>query len=104
MKMENCGCEAEIQKERDIVICRCEEITLGEIRDWIAKGYDTFDELKRILRVGMGPCQGRGCQEIILREVARMENKPVSQVPTGTFRPPVRPVKIGILAALRDSE
>ena len=33
-------------KQNDIVVCRCEEVTLGEIREWIAKGYDTFDELK----------------------------------------------------------
>ena len=27
-------------KDNDIVICRCEEITLGEIREWIDRGYD----------------------------------------------------------------
>lgn len=94
-----CDNEEVLQKQRDIVICRCEEITLGEIQDWIAKGYDTFDELKRVLRVGMGPCQGRGCQDIILREVARMTGRPVAQIPTGTVRPPVKPIKLGILAA-----
>ncbi|EFQ22659.1 BFD domain protein (2Fe-2S)-binding domain protein [Aminomonas paucivorans DSM 12260] len=99
-----CDNEEVKQKQRDIVICRCEEITLGEIQDWIAKGYDTFDELKRVLRVGMGPCQGRGCQDIILREVARMTGRPVAQVPSGTVRPPVKPIKLGILAANQGKE
>jgi bacterioferritin-associated ferredoxin len=85
-------------KEDKIVICRCEEITLEEIREWIDRGYDTFNELKRILRVGMGPCQGRGCQDIILREISRRAGKPLDQVEAGTVRPPVKPIKIGLLA------
>lgn len=85
-------------KPRDIVICRCEEVTLEEIREWIDKGYDTFDELKRVLRVGMGPCQGRGCRDIILREISRRTGTPVAEVPCGTFRPPVKAVKVRVAA------
>lgn len=85
-------------KEDDIIVCRCEEITLGEIREWIARGYDTCGELKRILRVGMGPCQGRGCQDIIMREIAKMTKKPIDEVEMDTVRPPVKPIKIGVLA------
>ena len=63
------------------VVCRCEEIEkeieIDEIRKWIAEGYTDFEELKRILRVGMGPCQGRGCREIIMRELARATGKPL---------------------------
>ncbi len=32
--------------EKKNIICRCEEIEIDEIREWIARGYDTFDELK----------------------------------------------------------
>jgi len=85
--------------KKEIVVCRCEEITLEEIRQWIDRGYDSFDELKRVLRVGMGPCQGRGCRDIILKEIARAKGIPVSEVPVGTFRPPAKPVKLGLLAA-----
>jgi bacterioferritin-associated ferredoxin len=79
------------------VICRCEEIEIDEIREWIAKGYDTFDELKRVLRVGMGPCQGRGCRDIILRELSRATGKPIADIAPGTIRPPVKPIKIKLL-------
>ena len=79
------------------VICRCEEIEIDEIREWIARGYDTFDELKRELRVGMGPCQGRGCRDIILRELSRATGKPVAEISPGTIRPPVKPINIGLL-------
>ena len=84
-------------KTKEIIVCRCEEVTMGEVKEWIAKGYDTFDELKRLLRVGMGPCQGRGCREIIMREIARAKGIPMAQVDPGTFRPPVKPVKLGDL-------
>ena len=85
-------------KTKDIIVCRCEEVTMGEVREWIAKGYDTFDELKRLLRVGMGPCQGRGCREIIMREISRAKGIPMASVDPGVFRPPVKPVKLGVLA------
>lgn len=80
------------------VICRCEEIEIDEIRKWIAAGYTEFDELKRILRVGMGPCQGRGCRDIILRELAKATGRNVADIAPGTIRPPVKPIKISLLA------
>ena len=80
------------------VICRCEEIEIDEIRKWIAAGYTEFDELKRILRVGMGPCQGRGCRDIILRELSEATGKPVDEVRPGVIRPPVKPIKAKLLA------
>ena len=81
-----------------IYVCRCEEITLSEIHEWIDRGYDTVEELKRILRVGMGPCQGRGCQDILMREIAKKTGKPLIEVAPATIRPPVKPIKIGLLA------
>jgi bacterioferritin-associated ferredoxin len=83
--------------EKANVICRCEEIEIDEIREWIGRGYDTFNELKRELRVGMGPCQGRGCRDIILRELSRATGKPISELDPGTMRPPVKPIKLGLL-------
>ena len=80
------------------VICRCEEIEIDEIRKWIAADYTEFDELKRMLRVGMGPCQGRGCRDIILRELAKATGRNVADIAPGTIRPPVKPIKISLLA------
>lgn len=89
-------------RENDIVVCRCEEITLGEIREWIDRGYDTVGEIKRVLRAGMGPCQGRGCQDIIMREISRRRGIPMDKVEAGTVRPPVKPIKMGLLAELAE--
>ena len=43
----------------DMIICRCEEITKGEIRKAVYDGMRTTNEVKRYLRAGMGLCQGR---------------------------------------------
>ena len=80
------------------VICRCEEIEIDEIRKWIAAGCTDFEELKRILRVSMGPCQGRGCRDIILREIAKATGKPVAELRISTILPPVKPIKTMLLA------
>ena len=82
----------------DIVVCRCEEKTMKEIRSWIGKGYHRFEELKRILRVGMGPCQGRGCRDIILRELSAATCEPMEKIDPGVIRPPVKPIKLGLCA------
>jgi bacterioferritin-associated ferredoxin len=79
------------------IVCRCEDISLGEIRDLIKKGYKSVDEIKRISRCGMGPCQGRTCRDIILREIANAEGKDISELKMPTFRPPVKPVKMGLI-------
>ncbi|MDR1136853.1 MAG: (2Fe-2S)-binding protein [Synergistaceae bacterium] len=84
--------------EEDSILCRCEEVTMGLAREWIRKGYDTPDELKRMLRVGMGPCQGRGCRDIVLREISGIKGIPISEIPPGRVRPPAKPVKISLIA------
>lgn len=87
-----------MSESKTTTICRCEEKDLKEIREWISRGYDSFDELKRVLRVGMGPCQGRGCRDIILRELSAVTGKPISELDPGTIRPPVKPIKLGLCA------
>jgi NAD(P)H-nitrite reductase large subunit len=80
-----------------ILICRCEDITLDEIRKVIADGFRTIDEIKRVTRAGMGQCQGRTCRLLIAQEISRHYKIPMEEVLMPTFRPPVRPVKLGIL-------
>ncbi|WP_051569087.1 (2Fe-2S)-binding protein [Alkaliphilus transvaalensis] len=80
-------------------ICRCSDLTLQDIRNLIAKGYTTFDELKRVSRVGMGPCQGRTCMPLVLRELSIATGKSIAELSPGTFRPPVKSIKLGAIAA-----
>lgn len=80
-------------------LCRCEDITTGECRDAIAEGYACFEDLKRFLGVGTGPCQGKSCVQAAMRLVAEARGIPLSEVDVLTFRPPVRPIPFATLAA-----
>lgn len=84
--------------EEKTIICRCSDVTLKEVRDLIRAGYTEPAEIKRILRTGMGPCQGRTCGPLILREVARMTGRSIEEVTPFTYRPPSKGIKIGAVA------
>lgn len=84
--------------DADTIICRCEDITLGDIRRFIDEGFDTLDELKRVTRVGMGPCQGRTCRDLIALELSRRLKVSYDDIAMTSFRPPVVPVSLGTLA------
>lgn len=83
---------------KKVIVCRCEDITLHEVRELIRAGYHSVDEIKRILRCGMGPCQGKTCRPIILREIAGYLGKDVRELEMPTFRPPTTGVKIKAVA------
>jgi len=87
-------------KNRDAenIICRCEDITREQILACIADGYRTLDEIKRVTRAGMGPCQGRTCRSLIATELSRAYGVPMEDVLMSTFRPPVKPISLGALA------
>ncbi len=74
---------------QDIIICRCEDISLAEIRHWMELGYTTIEDLKRQLRVGMGPCQGSTCMPLIQRELANFLKVPVETIALPKTRPMV---------------
>ena len=88
----------------DIIICRCEDMTRQALLDVIAEGYETIDEIKRVTRAGMGPCQGRTCRQLIAGELSRIYGIPMEEVLMPTFRPPVRPISMGILADAVDEK
>ena len=70
----------------DMIICRCEEITKGEIRK--------ANEVKRYLRAGMGLCQGQTCQRLVQGIIAAELKTRPSELGMIQGRAPVRPVEI----------
>ena len=55
-------------QDDEIIICRCERVTKKEIKDYIKKtGIRDVNAIKAALRVGMGPCGGKTCTELIMR-------------------------------------
>lgn len=84
--------------KEDVVICRCEDIYQSQVEALIESGYHSFDELKRILRCGMGPCQGKTCQRLILGILSRRLGKGLEDLQPQTARSPVKPVQLGAFA------
>ena len=78
-------------KERTLV-CRCEDITESEVIQAIRDGATSMEELKRVLRVGMGPCQGRTCGPMIQAILARELERPPQSFESWNTRPPLKPV------------
>jgi len=80
--------------EDEIIICRCEEITLGEIKKAIREGAHDTDSVKRMTRAGMGLCQNKACYNLIAGIISKETGKKLSGITPFTSRPPVRPIKI----------
>ena len=81
----------------EIIVCRCEDIMLSEIRGHIEQGAHTTEEIKRHCRCGMGPCQGRTCMPIVAQELAKATGKAVGEISLPTFRQPTAAIKLGAL-------
>lgn len=88
----------------DTIICRCEEVTAGDIRAAAVDGVRSTTELKGLTRLGMGNCQGRICGELAARILAREaglgDDYLASRHATGIFtpRPPIHPVPLADMA------
>ena len=78
------------------IVCRCEDVTRGEIDDAIARGAVEVNQLKHFTRCGMGPCQGRTCGDVAAELLAaRLADDPDEgrrAAGQWTGRAPLRPV------------
>ncbi len=72
-------------------VCRCEEITVEDVEKAIDEGYTDFEELRRYLRIAMGPCGGRTCRLNALKILSRKTGIPVEKLDPGNLRPPSVP-------------
>lgn len=88
----------------DTIVCRCEEITAGQIREAVAIGADGPNQLKSFLRCGMGPCQGRLCGTTVTEVIAAARGVPPAAVGHYRLRPPVKPISLSELAGLPQTE
>lgn len=86
------------------MVCRCEELTLGQLEAAIAAGAHSHAQLKSATRVGMGPCQGRQCGYSVAALLARQLDQPISEVGFYNIRPPLKPVTLRELASLPEEK
>lgn len=84
----------------DTIVCRCEELTAGDIRAAAKLGQPGPNQIKSFTRAGMGPCQGRQCGYSIANILAETQGRSVSEVGFYRIRPPLKPLTLGELASL----
>jgi len=88
----------------DNIICRCSDLDLDEVRGYIAEGYTTVEEIKRLARLGMGPCQGRNCIPLVMRELSIATGKPITEIASAVSRPPAKAIKLGEIVRAFEEE
>ena len=82
----------------NMLVCRCEEVTKGEIRKAVHEGMFTIEEIRRYLRSGMGLCQGQTCGKLVKGIVARELGVKPTDVEPAVSRAPMRPMEMEIIA------
>lgn len=90
--------------ENNTIICRCSDVTLKDIRDLLNEGYLTVEEIKRISRAGMGPCQGKTCSNLIQREIANFTGEKIENLEDCVSRPPAKAIKLEDIAKGGDGD
>jgi NADPH-dependent 2,4-dienoyl-CoA reductase/sulfur reductase-like enzyme len=85
----------------DVPVCRCEAVSLGDVRRAVTEGFETPAGVKKATRCGMGICQGSTCKTILLDVLAAITGKPLARIPLPSVRMPVKPIYLGTLAGAK---
>ncbi|MDZ3744859.1 NAD(P)/FAD-dependent oxidoreductase [Pseudoglutamicibacter cumminsii] len=101
----NRGGLAALSQPSQTVVCRCELITSGEIDELLDKNsfISSANALKLEGRTGMGPCQGRNCENAIAARVAQARNHSLERSGYFTAHVPVKPVPLSAYETLADT-
>ena len=84
----------------EAIVCRCEEVTAGEVRAAARLGCTGPNQLKAFTRAGMGPCQGRMCGLTLTELIADTNDMTPAAVGHLRVRPPVKPISLSELAGM----
>jgi NAD(P)H-nitrite reductase large subunit len=77
--------------------CRCEDVTLHDLEDAIARGHTDIESLKRYTGFGTGWCQGKWCVALCARLLTLRGGSAALPI---TPRPPLHPIALGALVGL----
>jgi len=88
----------------DTIICRCEEVTAGDVRRMAGLGCIGPNQTKAFGRPGMGPCQGRYCGLSVTQILSAANEIPPNKTGYYRIRPPLKPITLGEIAAMAEAE
>jgi glycine/D-amino acid oxidase-like deaminating enzyme len=82
--------------DEDTILCRCENVTSGNIDSILKDGYEDLSSIKRLSRAGMGRCQGRYCANMLLKKIKNINPEAITHE---TFAPqiPIKPFPIHLM-------
>ncbi len=79
------------------MVCLCERVTAGEVRELIKKGIVDINQIKALTRAGMGACGAKSCDNLI-KQIFRQEGIPLQEIEPNTRRPLFVEVPLGKFA------
>ncbi|MGF0238860.1 FAD-dependent oxidoreductase [Rhodococcus sp. IEGM1300] len=82
----------------EVIVCRCEEVSAGAIRDHVALGCLGPNQTKAFGRCGMGPCQGRLCGLSVTEIIAEQRQVSPAEVGYYRIRSPLKPITLAQLS------
>ncbi|MFN7040845.1 MAG: FAD-dependent oxidoreductase [Acidovorax temperans] len=87
----------------ETIVCRCEEVTAGQVRAMVRLGCEGPNQTKFYSRCGMGPCQGRMCGITVTQVMAQALQRTPAEVGAYRIRAPLKPITLCSLAALAEA-
>ncbi|OYT48406.1 MAG: (2Fe-2S)-binding protein [Desulfurococcales archaeon ex4484_42] len=84
-------------RKHPIIICRCRDVTLEDVERVLREGINDIETIKRILGIGMGPCQGRTCIPLLISLLSRRLRKSPEELLIPKVRAPITPLPINLL-------
>jgi NAD(P)H-nitrite reductase large subunit len=81
-----------------VILCRCEDVTAGDIERAVATGFADLEEVKRYTGFGTGPCQGKECLRNVALAIARASGQAEAELVPFTSRPPLAPTELKFFA------
>ena len=80
----------------DVMICRCEEVCAGDIREVVREGHWEINRVKAHCRVGMGRCQGRMCGTAAAEIIACESRRALPDIGRLRAQAPIKPLPFGL--------
>lgn len=87
--------ENRVPNADSVIVCRCEEVTAGQVRGYVGLGCQGPNQTKAFGRCGMGPCQGRFCGLTVTELIAKARGVEPTAVGYYRIRSPIKPVTLG---------
>ncbi|WP_455928095.1 FAD-dependent oxidoreductase [Pseudomonas capeferrum] len=80
----------------ELILCRCEEVSVGEVRAVVDEGHWEVNRVKAHCRVGMGRCQGRMCGLAAAEIIAERSGRSIENVGRLRGQAPIKPLPFGV--------